>query len=198
MDTRSYLFATDLVPGPGVSPVKGRMTGVSEWEDDVPMAFRLLLTGNPRKAASSIWDVPEPVAILGDYAEGVARLLEELGRYADPRPSALREQARAFLTNPRNERKYLVLECREVFERNPSPVAEQNERLLREIETLAAARTTSAPPITPAKEGLISRLLGGGGARRRPVDWDAYGLGSWSKKLYHQPWASDDGQTTDG
>src|SRR5579871_3934295 len=95
MANRGYLFATDLLPAPGVKPADGRMTGISEWNYDIPTAFRFLLTGNPRKTTSSIFDVPEQIAIVGDYSFGVERLLSELNNHSGSEVSALRDEARA-------------------------------------------------------------------------------------------------------
>ncbi len=188
MANRSYLFATDLLPAPGVKPVEGRMTGISEWNYDIPTAFRLLLTGNPRKATSSIWEVPEQLAIIGDYSLGVERLLSELSNYSEAEATALHDEARAFLTDPANQRRFFVLECGEIFEMDDEPLEEQNDQLLHEIEALNTAPSPQAQ--IPTRVGLLGRLLGRNAGTQR-VDWNAYGLGNWSNVLYYEPWATD-------
>jgi hypothetical protein len=191
MANRSYLFATDLMPSPCIRPADGRMIGISEWNYDIPTAFRLLLTGNPHKASSSIWDVPERIAIVGAYSSGVDRLLSELNNYSGSQVVALRDEARAFLTDPANQRKFFVLECGEIFGMNDVPLEEQSDRLLREIEALRTS--PSVQPNSPARTGLAGRLFGRAAGVPR-VDWNSYGLGNWSNVLYYEPSASHDGE----
>ena len=195
MANRSYLFATDLVPTPGVWPAQGRMVGISEWNYDIPPAFRLMLTGNPRKAISSIWEVQEEIAVVGDYEAGVERLLSELGRHAGAEMEALREEARAFLMDPANRRKFLVLECGEIFEMEEGSKDEQTGRLIAEIEALRAEPATETE--RPRRRGVLGRLFGieRREARAMPVDWEAYGLGNWSNVLYFEPRGASGGES---
>ena len=46
MANRSYLYASDVIPAPDVDPDRRRMTVISEWNYDIPVAFKLLLSGN--------------------------------------------------------------------------------------------------------------------------------------------------------
>jgi hypothetical protein len=74
MANRSYLYATNTVPGIDVIQSKRQIIGISEWNYDVPVVYKLLLSGNPRLCKSSIWDVPDLIAIVGDYSLGLERL----------------------------------------------------------------------------------------------------------------------------
>ena len=66
MANRSYLYSADTLPTSDVNQ-KPRVVGISEWNYDIPVAFRLLLSGYPRKCRSVIWDFPDEIAIAGDY-----------------------------------------------------------------------------------------------------------------------------------
>jgi hypothetical protein len=104
MANRSYLYATDQIPSPDTTPRDGEVIGIAEWSYDIPLAFKLLLTGEPRLANSWIWQTPQIIAIVGDYDSGVARLLAEVEKITDPRITELHKEARQFLCDPRHQR----------------------------------------------------------------------------------------------
>lgn len=164
MANRSYLYSVDELPIAGAEQ-KPRVVGISEWNYDIPLAFRLLLSAHPRKCHSLIWDYPDEIAVAGDYEQGVARLLGYLDELNRPELAELREEARAFLTAAENKRQYFVLECGEIFEMDLEPLTAQNERLLSELLDLE----TNSPEPTAA------------------ADINALGLGNWSNILYFDP-----------
>ena len=71
---RSYLYSTNVMPGPNAKVNGRRLIGISEWSYDIPIVFKLLLSGNPKTCLSSIWDNQEEIALVGDYASGVKNL----------------------------------------------------------------------------------------------------------------------------
>ena len=77
----------------------------------------------------------------------------------------MRSEARAFLTDPNNQRRYFVLECGEIYGMEDEPPGEQNTRLVEEIASLATVNTIPWP----------TRSI------------DALGLGNWSNVLYYDP-----------
>jgi hypothetical protein len=161
MANRSYLYSADDLVLAGANQ-KPRVVGVAEWNYDIPVAFRLLLSAYPRKCRSVIWDVPDEIAIASDYEQGVARLLHYLDRIKDPQIAELRDEAQAFLTAAENKRRYFILECGEIFELGSEPLAVQNERLLSELLELES----DFPSPTAAD------------------DVDSLGLGNWSNFLW--------------
>ena len=70
MANRSYLYSSDVVPGYNETGKK-ELIGISEWDYDIPLVYKLLLTGAPRMCKSSIWDVSDDIALVGDYLQGV-------------------------------------------------------------------------------------------------------------------------------
>lgn len=163
MANRSYLYSTDALPS-AEAEKKPPAVGIAEWNYDIPLAFRLLLSAHPRKCRSLIWDFPEEIAIAGDYVQGVARLLRYLDRIDDPAIAELRDEARSFLTADENKRRYFILECGEIFELDSEPLAAQNDRLLSELLEL---------------ESTSADLPAG--------DIESLGLGNWSNILYFDP-----------
>lgn len=164
MANRSYLYSVDALPTAGAEK-KPRVVGIAEWNYDIPLAFRLLLSAHPRTCHSLIWDFPDEIAIAGDYEQGVARLLGYLDELDRPEIAKLREEARAFLTATENKRRYFVLECGEIFEMDVEPLTAQNKRLLSEL--LELERKAPGPDAAG--------------------DIDALGLGNWSNILYFDP-----------
>ncbi|MGE8362660.1 hypothetical protein [Pseudomonas sp.] len=195
MANRSYLYSTNIVPGPEAKANGRKLIGISEWNYDIPLVFRILLSGNPQACPSSLWDHDEDIALIGDYASGVRNLEAFLATITLPEAQPLIAEALAFLHKPENQNTYFVLECGEIFDMGDTPLEVQNEALLTQLLNLqpemdAALQTLQPPPAEPAKPlGFFARLLG-----RQPeppkqpaVDLQAVyalGLGNWSNVLY--------------
>lgn len=78
MANRSYLYSTNVIPG-SIDKVDDRtMIGIAEWDYEIPIVCKLLLSGNPKTCSSSLWANPEEIALIGDYATGVKKLEEFL------------------------------------------------------------------------------------------------------------------------
>ncbi|MGE8498193.1 MAG: hypothetical protein ACN6O6_11860 [Pseudomonas sp.] len=195
MANRSYLYSTNVLPGPNAKASGRKLIGISEWNYDIPLVFKLLLSGNPQVCPSSIWDQGEDIALIGDYATGVRNLDAFLSTISLPAAQPLIAEARAFLNQPENQNLYVVLECGEIFDMNDTPLFEQNLALLEELRDLqprmaAAQQSLLPPPAEPAKPvGLLDRLLGRKPepAQQPAVDLQAVyalGLGNWSNVLY--------------
>jgi hypothetical protein len=160
MANRSYIYASDIVPARGADPKKRRMIGISEWNYDIPVAYKLLASGSPQTAISSIWKLDQKIAIVGDFDAGESRLMQFLDQLPEPQIRSLREEAKLFLSSPQHRRKYFVLECGEIFDMQGGDLALQNDQLLKEIEHF--------DPPAPQSEKEI----------------DALGLGNWSDVFY--------------
>jgi hypothetical protein len=194
MANRSYLYSSNFAPSPDVNEAERRITGISEWKYDIPVVFKILLSGNPRKCLSSIWEVPEEIAIVGDYDQGLGRLLRFLDRIPLPEVIPLKEEARQFLTDEANKNCYFILECGEIFELYDEPLTEQNDSLLAEIRNIEPLMESALAALLPRQasaakaSGFFSRRLGRKPpAPERKGSADALhslGLGYWSSILY--------------
>lgn len=122
MANRSYLYSTNIVPGPDAEAQGRKLIGISEYNYDIPIVFKLLLSGNPRTCPSSIWDCNDDIALLGDYDAGLANLEAFLAQIQTPAAQPLIAEALEFLRKPENHNPYFVLECGEIFEMSdPDP-----------------------------------------------------------------------------
>lgn len=197
MAHRSYLYSTNAIPGKRVSKNERQLVGISEWNYGIPLVYKLLLSGNPRACRSSIWDLSDDIAVVGDYKGGVANLREFLGRLNMPGAQPLIDEALDFLGRPENQNAYFLLEPGEIFDMDPEPVPDLTARLVGEIKNLegekkAALRSLLAQPETQRTLkpfGLFAKLLGNKPAHSQsavdpiaPVY--ALGLGNWSNVLY--------------
>lgn len=195
MANRSYLYSTNVIPGPDAISQGRKLVGISEWNYDIPIVFRLLLSGNPRSCRSSIWETPEEIAILGDYATGVKNLTAFLSQITLPAAQGLITEALDFLSQPVNKSQYFVLECGEIFEMDEEPLLEQNQALLDQIKNLqpeidrALKNLASSATASPKSKGIFSLFKG----RSAPEPTSAQdslkpiydlGLGNWSNILY--------------
>ncbi len=78
MANRCYLYTTDHLPGSADWTQKKDLRGVAERNDDIPLVFQILLSGNPVAVRSSIWDSPELLALAGESETGLRRLMDYL------------------------------------------------------------------------------------------------------------------------
>jgi hypothetical protein len=195
MANRSYLYSTNHVPAPDLEEDERRMMGISEWNYDIPIAFKILLSGNPKKCHSSIFEMPEEIALVGEYDEGTSRLLQFLDRIPHPAIGPLKQEAREFLALEKCKRRYFVLECGEIFEMEEAPLAEQTHHLLGEIQNLgpsmemAIAKVRGIEQSESKPPGFFARLFGAKPAVPKKKDNPddalyALGLGNWSNILY--------------
>lgn len=184
MANRSYLYSTEAFPGSPEWDETKALHGIAEFRYDIPLVFRILLTGNPMECRSSIWEAPEKIALAGSYSRGVENLTRYLDRIADPAARPLIDEAILFLSAPKQARKHFILECGEIFDLTRGSLAEKNSALLAEIQEIGAGIDhLPVPRPARAKPRLLSRLFG----LRAPDPLEAYyeiGLGAWSEILY--------------
>jgi hypothetical protein len=196
MANRSYLYSTNVLPGPDAKANGRKLVGIAEWNYDIPIVFKLLLSGNPQTCLSSIWDNQEQIALVGDYAPGVKSLEDFLSRIAFSPASPLIAEALDFLSKPENRNPYFILECGEIFDMGETPLPEQNLALLAEIKNLQpeiakALQSLPSPPVEepPESPGFFAKLFGGNPEPRKQEHDPmksiyALGLGNWSNVLY--------------
>jgi hypothetical protein len=200
MANRSYLYSTNLIPGPDVKKEDRKITGISEWNYDIPLVFKLLISGDPRGCPTSIWGAEGDIALVGDYALGVARLRAFLERIDMPEAKPAIEEALGFLNDPANVNQYFVLECGEIFEMSDGDLVEQNAELLENVRNLDEEMALALedlrplppePPAPPKAVGWLAKLFGAK-EEAAPVVQEidplqsvyGLGLGNWANVLY--------------
>jgi hypothetical protein len=221
MANRSYLYSSNLIPNTNVLKSERRLVGLSEWPNNIPLIYRVLMSGNPRVCTTSIWDNDEDIAIVSDYAPGLERLKQFLKRINLPQAQPYIDEALAFLEHKDNAQDYLVLECGEIFNFNDEPMEDQNKALLKDIQDLEHEMTIALEDLhilaNPASEilssmGKLAKLF-----RKKPAPLTPIapadlqeqenklltaifqlGLGEWNNLLYYD-FSNDgeDGKTAD-
>ncbi|WP_323880748.1 DUF7822 domain-containing protein [Aeromonas caviae] len=195
MANRSYLYSTNVIPGSSAKATGRKLIGISEWNYDIPIVFKLLISGDPKTCLSSIWDNPEEIALIGDYASGVKNLEGFLSQIQLPAAQDLISEAIEFLNKPENQNQYFVLECGEIFDMEETPLLEQNLALLEQVKNLQleveqALQSLVQPPVVPSKPvGFFSKLFGRAPEPPSPTHdlmqpIYGLGLGNWSNILY--------------
>lgn len=190
MANRSYLYASDHLPGSAEWAEKKELRSIAEYRYDIPLLFRVLLSGKPVAVRSSIWDTPQLIAIAGDARTGLDRLLKYIDLLPEPAKDLVAE-TREFFAKPENVRKYFILEGGEIFELSDRDLAAQNLALISEIGAITDdVSRLYLPPRTGARAtmrsffwGIVGRLL-----RAPPADplapYYEIGLGAWTNILY--------------
>jgi len=189
---RSYLYTTDHLPESSEWEANKNLHSISEWGYDIPLVFKLLLTGNPLAVKSSIWGVSEKIALAGEFQIGLGVLEEYFARLpAEAEP--LINEARSFLSKISNQRKYFILECGEIFDMEEGSLYEKNLSLIEEINELKSNISNINVPkvinVELPKRGLLDRLLGKKQVQPKSDSLKPFyplGLGNWSNVLYFQ------------
>jgi hypothetical protein len=187
MANRCYLYTTDHLPGSTEWTQKKDLRGVAEWNDDIPLVFQILLSGNPVAVPSSIWDSTELLALAGDSETGLRRLMDYL-QLLPAQAEPLVTETKAFFAQANNRRKYFVLEAREIFDYADREMAEKNAEIISQISAIGDDLSTlylpEPDPGEPFFRGLLRRLL----KMPPPGPLEPYyevGLGLWSNILYY-------------
>jgi hypothetical protein len=187
MANRCYLYTTDHLPGSAAWQEKKPLRGIAEWNDHIPLTFQILLSGNPVAVRSSIWDSPHPIAIAGDAATGLRRLMDYL-QLLPPQAEPLVADTKAFFEDPENHKKHFVLEIREIFDYADREMAEKNAEIIAQIAAIGDELSSLYLPEPATAEPFLRRTL-----RRllrlpppSPLEpYDEIGLGLWSNILYY-------------
>lgn len=137
MANRAYLYSADQKPA-GATAGEIDTVGLSEFEWDIPVVYKILLSAGTEAVDSTIFPNPEkedeplPVALAADYQRGLNRLalfFDDLKEHIDPEVAA---KTLAFLRDPKNARKYFLLEAAEVY----ALQADSEEDLIAENNTM--------------------------------------------------------------
>lgn len=177
MANRSYLYSSNRVPGPvkdGYEELE--LASLAEFPYDIPVAYRLLMSANPRVCHSVIWDSEEPIALAAEYDAGLARLAGFLAQIDLPQAQPLIQETLDFLGDPDNKQAFFVLEAGELFAMGEDGLAQQNLALLAELKD---AELHAAQALASLRE------VSGQGEEALAAELRMMGLGSWSNTLYY-------------
>jgi hypothetical protein len=157
----SYLFLSDIEPVRRDATEVHPMRHISTARHDIPFAFKVLLSGNPKAIHSP---------------RGGAQLAAFLNRIHVPQAQQVIDHTLSFLNKPEHESTFFVLDPVEVFDLTQESHTRQVHKLIDEINNIAStydyelARLTEhlgpmtlGPGVMP---GFIAKLFG---AKQRPA-----------------------------
>jgi hypothetical protein len=195
MANRCYLYSTNYVPGSEATGDR-RAVGISEFGYNIPIAFKVLVSGNPRACPLLIFEGADPIAVVGDYDVGVARLWQFLDRVPHSAVASLKEEAQEFLDSEENRNPYVILEPREVLAMSAESLPEEINKLLAELADLEpqVARAIAEIEARMWEEthppGFFASLFGARTPVRKEDSNDLVyrlGLGYWTNILFSEP-----------
>lgn len=135
MANRSYLYSCGIHPNQ--QRKRPQLKGISEWNSDIPLVYKVLVSAQTRVCKSSIWKGDLQIAISGDYLEGRKRLFEFLERIKNEETEKLIKDAESALGIWDFNREFFVLEAGEIFDLIDDDLEEQNKSLFEQIQDLS-------------------------------------------------------------
>ncbi len=189
MANRSYLYACNEVPVINDTP-ENNITGLSECNYAIPLAYKILLSGNPKICQSRIWNTTAKIAIVGEFEPGLRRLTEFLQRLelAELKPQI--NTTLDFLNSPENKAGYFLLECGELFDMHGVEPEKQNILLLKKIKAVsnsveqAVIAINARPTLLAEKRFEISSAKAASASEETLRVGTELGLNNWSNNLY--------------
>ncbi len=185
MANRSYLYSIAALPRSDDN--RRKIVGLSEWNYDIPLVYKVLLSGNPQLSKSVFWQTDDDIALVGDFDVGLDRLKDFLPRIPDSKTKQSLGAAVTFLEIPKNHQKLFLLENCEIYGMGDSHPAQQNAELLKSIaqidlvieKFLEELSDSSSQSSLTNDKGRSNRQ-----SNRRQELLDGLGLENWSNNLY--------------
>lgn len=200
MANRSYLYSSNIIPGLFTTRTRS-IKGIGEYNYDIPLIYKILMSGQPQPCFSLIWEEPDPTALIADYTEGLARLSQLLVEITVPIAKPLILQTLQFLNNEENKSQYLFLECGELYYMEDKNPYKQNLEVLRDIESYSTMtdfsfineelleKTAALEKTFLEERGLVGQTLDDKTQQElNAILLQPYydlGLGTWSNVLYY-------------
>lgn len=201
MANRSYLYSIDFDSTIEKRSDDKKIIGLSEWAYMIPLAYKILVSQNSKLSESIIFGYDKPIAIIGDFHKGREKLflfLDELLKTDLLDKQELEAQINAtkeYLYDTKNENKYIILECGEIYDMDSEALEEQNKKLyeneiIKIDEAIKTFITEIQTPKTTEDEKTRLAIL----ARRHNMSvdqiintekLDLLGIGYWSDVLYY-------------
>lgn len=131
MANRAYLYGME----------GKQVTGISEYNYDVPIAYKILLSQNTKMVKSRIFTNPFKIALQGNFEKGVERLysfLEELktkGYFEENELEEAIADTKAFLRENSNC-EYFYLDCGEIYDMSATPLYLSNVKMFQKIKNV--------------------------------------------------------------
>jgi hypothetical protein len=167
MADRSMMFAAKAIPT--AEATDRSVIGLAEFAYGVPTIFKLLASVDAKPCRSIIFDSDAPAAVAADAREGLRRLESVRARLdASAAAADSLDEAIDYLSQPHLlEFPFYLLEPGEIFSLSSTPIEQQLDALLAEINRLD-----------------LDELAGRARKSDKPLDW---ATGCWTDILYYRP-----------
>jgi hypothetical protein len=142
MANRSYLYSTNLDSTTRKKEPTDKILSLGEYNYAIPLAFKILVSQEPKICPSVVWDYEHPIALLGDYEKGKAKLLQFLDEvrskniFPENEMIDLIEKTFFFLNREDRKEQFSILECGEIYEMGDDELEEQNKQVFEEIKNI--------------------------------------------------------------
>ncbi len=199
---RSYLYSVDKK---FEEIEKQNIIGLSEWNYDIPLLYKILLSCDPqicKSPAASSWEsfdnddnyeIDENCAILADFEGGILKLKEFSKKITHHIAQKLFKEAIDFLQESNNRQKYFLLDLAEIYEMNDGSSQEQNQELIAQIRSLdnyadeVVTKLAKYNPERFANRNWLGKLFSPkiDDQELEELFCEELGLGNWHNELYY-------------
>jgi len=203
MANRSYLFSTNFDKSSYAGKENREIRGISEFDYDIPLAYKILVSQDAKIVNSIIWEYSHPIAIQGDFSKGKRKFFDFLDALVTENilDGSIWEEkmneARGFLNSAKCKNDFFLLENGEIYEMTGEALEAQN-LFLFENEILKIDDTISRHllRIKELKQGRQNKhgLFSGFGKSKKAnnesdkeliILHDLLGIDYWSDVLYY-------------
>ncbi|KGJ94005.1 hypothetical protein [Colwellia psychrerythraea] len=198
MANRTYLFSSNGEPSDSNSLV---LTGLSEWNYEIPLLYKVLFSGNKAvECQSLIWDLDEPLAISISYEVAIKNIYCFKDSVSSIYSSEIIKSAIQFLSKDENKGEFLILEPYEIYLLNGDSPYEQQQDLLAELKSF---------DVNKIAEDFIHRYSKNNKKeftsifKKPSIDFshledslNHLGFNEWSNNLYYVPYPPKDKAVT--
>ena len=189
MSNRAYLYSVNSIPTANSSP--DVIKGLSEYEYDIPIVYKILLGNEPEVCQSVIWR-EEKAGLVADFQKGLNDLFLFLELFKkeemdDPEMfKELYEETLKFLKNPKHTEKYILLEVSEIFDMEEEAKDVLFKDLIFDIKFVAGEAKSLIQKSANPKSPNVFFTTNVGEFHDLREDWGkTLGIDCWSSILYY-------------
>ncbi|WP_117879653.1 DUF7822 domain-containing protein [Aureibaculum luteum] len=160
MANRSYLYSLNYNQCKLEKALKKTISGVSESEYYIPLAYKILISQEIQMCNSIIWDNKQKIALTGNLEKGKSKLFDFLETLKSKRlfdENLLIEKIENTRISLSKTEKYGLLEPGEIYDLENENIYDQNTRLYSNLKNIDSEIKSFYKAVLEIEEKLTSQ-----------------------------------------